>query len=189
MLGVASVLARTDGLYLMTNYWDHHATIFLPPEVADSIEAERREWDPDMANRIAAHVTLAYPQEAPHAELLIDRVREASNSLEPFRLALGDVACFETPECGVYLEVEDIDGGYRKIREQVLRPPFHSLAFPAHVTLVHALTSRRGREFWDRTICQRRIQECAVREIAVTAFDGVRWAALRTYGLPRKLTR
>src|SRR5438445_11019611 len=49
----------------MADYRDHHGTIFLPPEVAGSIEAARREWDPDMANRIAAHVTLVYPQEAP----------------------------------------------------------------------------------------------------------------------------
>ena len=95
----------------MADYRDHHGTIFLPPEVAGSIEAARREWDPDMANRIAAHVTLVYPQEAPNAELLIERVREASACLGPLRLRLGDVAVFERPEDGVYVSVEDIDGG------------------------------------------------------------------------------
>ncbi len=140
-----------------------------------------------MANRIAAHVTLVYPQEAPTAELLMERVREASDSLEPFRLRLGDVACFECAEYGVYVKVEDIDGGYHKMREHVLRPPFHWLAFPAHVTLVHPQTSRRGREFCDRGVYRRQIQEFTVREIAVTAFDGVRWSVLGTYALRHAL--
>ena len=173
----------------MGDYRDYHATIFLPPEIARSIEAARREWDPDMANRIAAHVTLVYPQEAPNAELLIERVHEASDSLGPFRLRLGDVACFERPEDGVYVNVKDVDGGYRKMREHVLRPPFHHLAFPAHVTLVHSQTSRRWREFWDRGAYQRQIQEFTAREIVVTAFDGVRWVALGTYGLACKRKR
>lgn len=175
----------------MPDYRDHHATIFLPPEVAGPIEAARQEWDPSMANRIAAHVTLAYPQEAPNPELLIERVREASDSIGPFRLRLGGVACFERPEYGVYVEVEDIGGGYRKMREHVLRPPFRCLTFPAHVTLIHPQTSRRGREFCERGALPTEIQEFTVREIAVTAFDGVRWVALGTYALAcrRKMTQ
>ncbi len=141
-----------------------------------------------MANRIAAHVTLAYPQEAQNVELLMERVREASACVGPFRLSLGDIACFERPEDGVYVRVEDIDGGYRRMREHVLRPPFHRLALPAHVTLVHPQTSSRGREFWDRGAHQRQSLEFITREIAITGFDGLRWMALGTYGLglPRK---
>ncbi len=47
----------------------HHATIFLPPDVAGPIEEARRRWDPVMAAQIAAHVTLAYPREAPSRDL------------------------------------------------------------------------------------------------------------------------
>jgi hypothetical protein len=139
----------------MANYQDHHAMIFLPPDVAGPIEAARRDWDPDMADRIAAHVTLVYPQEAPISDLLFERVRAASHNSGPFRLRLGDVACFERPEGGVYVNVADVDGGYRKLREEVLRPPFHGIAYPAHVTLVHPRTSRRGRELWDSGAYQR----------------------------------
>src|SRR5207237_5168975 len=39
------------------------ATIFLPPPVAQPVEAVRQEWDPAMADQIAAHVTVAYPSE------------------------------------------------------------------------------------------------------------------------------
>jgi hypothetical protein len=35
----------------MTDYRDHHATIFLPREVAGSIEASRREWNAALAVR------------------------------------------------------------------------------------------------------------------------------------------
>jgi hypothetical protein len=58
----------------MTDYRDHHATIFLPREVAGSIEASRREWDPVMASRIAAHVTHVYPQEARNAALAVREI-------------------------------------------------------------------------------------------------------------------
>ena len=135
-------------------YRDHHATIFVAPAIAGPIEAARREWDPAMAAQIAAHVTVAYPQEAPISDLLVERVRAASAGIPPFRLRLGRVATFGSPEDGVYVTVEDIDGGYRKIREEVLRPPFHGVAFPPHVTLVHPRTSGRGRDFrnsgWSR---------------------------------------
>jgi 2'-5' RNA ligase len=107
-----------------------------------------------MAAQIAAHVTVAYPQEAPISDLLVERVRAASAGSPPFRLRLGRVATFGSPEDGVYVTVEDIDGGYRTMREEVLRPPFHGVAFPPHVTLVHPRTSGRGRDFrnsgWSR---------------------------------------
>ncbi len=170
----------------MADYRDHHATIFVAPEVAGPIEAARRDWDPDMAARIAAHVTLVYPQEAPITDLLVERLREASNNIRPFRLRLGGLACFERPEGGVYVNVEDIDGGYRKMREEVLRPPFHGITYPPHVTLVHPQTSRRGREFWDSGRYKRQDQEFTAGEVTITGFDGVRWVVLVTYGLACK---
>jgi len=104
-----------------TDYRDHHATIFVAPEVAGPIEAVRRSWDPSMAAWIAAHVTVAYPQ---------------------------------------------------------LRPPFHGMTYPPHVTLVHPQTSCRGREFWDSGCYQRQDQRFTVEEVAITAFDGVEWVVL-----------
>ena len=167
----------------MTEYRDHHATIFVSAAIAGPIEAARREWDPDMAAQIAAHVTVAYPQEAPISDLLIERVRAASGSIPPFRLLLGQVATFESPDDGVYISVEDIDGGYRTMREAVLRPPFRHIAFPPHVTLVHPATSLRGRDFWNSGPHQRVDEEFLVQDVAITAFDGARWVVLRTFGL------
>lgn len=166
----------------MTGHREHHATIFVAPEAAGPIEAIRRAWDPEMATQIAAHVTLAYPQEAPLIDLLVERLGTACTRMPPFRLRLGGVACFARPEEGVYLGVEDIDGGYRRMREAVLHPPFRAATFPPHVTLVHPRTSRRGRDFWEAG-WQHEGQEFTVDEIAITAFDGARWMVLMRFAL------
>jgi len=173
----------------LTQYRDHHATIFVAAAIAGPIEAARREWDPAMAAQIAAHVTVVYPQEAPISDVLVEGVRAASGSVPPFRLRLGQVATFERPEDGVYISVEDIDGGYRTMREAVLRPPFRPIAFPPHVTLVHPGTSLRGRDFWNSGAHQRLDQEFLVQDVAITAFDGARWVLLRTFGLEGEAQR
>jgi len=170
----------------MADYRDHHATIFVAPEVAGPIEAARRAWDPVTAAQIAAHVTLAYPQEAPISDLLVERVREASNNVPPFRFRLGDVACFECPEGGAYITVEDIDGGYREMREELLRPPFRGIAYHPHVTVVHPRTSRRGREFLESGYYRSQAHEFAAEEVTITAFDGVKWVVLVTFALAGK---
>ena len=136
-----------------------------------------------MAAQIAAHVTLVYPRDAPIVELLVERVRAASSTIPPFRLRLGEISCFERPERGVSIDVEDIDGGYRTIRESVLRPPLHPVAFPPHVTVVHPRTSRRGRDFWDYGRYQRRDQEFTAEEATITAYDGTRWVVLMRFAL------
>ncbi len=84
----------------MTEYRDHHAPSLSRRKLLVGVEAARREWDPVMAAQIAAHVTLAYPREAPIVDLLVDRVRAASTTCPPFRLRLGGIACFERLEGG-----------------------------------------------------------------------------------------
>ena len=164
----------------MGHYRDHHATIFVAPGVAGPIEATRRRWDPHMATQIAAHVTLADPHEAPILDLLFQRVRESSRRCRPFRLRLGGLACFDRPEDGVYVTVEDPDGGYRKLRDELLRPPFQGIARSPHVTLVHPRTSSRGRELWDRGVYEEQGPEFTAEEVTITAFDGTKWVVLMT---------
>jgi hypothetical protein len=168
------------------NYRNHHATIFVPLEIAEPIEAVRQEWDPLMAAQIRAHVTLAYPQEAPLADLLVARLRAASNHTAPFRLRLGALAYFERPEEGVYIEMHDIDHDYRRLRQHLLCPPFQPIAFPPHVTLIHPRTSARGRDFWNHARYQPDEQEFSVAELAITAFDGMRWVVLERLALGRE---
>ncbi len=163
---------------------DHHATIFVPWETARDVERARSRWDPVMAERIAAHVTLVYPEEAPSLDLLVERLRDAGRRHGPFRLGLGGLACFERPERGVYVSVEDLEGGYRRLRADVLRPPFRPHAFPPHVTVVHPRTSLRGRECWDDPAPRAwPRQEFTVTELTITGFDGVRWTVVDRFAL------
>jgi len=165
---------------------NHHATIIVPPGIAEPIEAVRQEWDPVMAAQIRAHVTLAYPQEAPLPDLLVARLRATSYHIPPFRLRLGPLAYFERPEDGVYIEVQDIDGDYRRLRQHLLRPPFQRIAFPLHVTLIHPRTSGRGRDFWEHGRYQPDDQEFTVAELTITAFDGMTWVVLERLALGRE---
>jgi 2'-5' RNA ligase len=167
-----------------TTYRDHHATIFVPPEQASSLEAVRRDWDPGMAARIAAHVTLVYPQEAPRVDLLVGRLRASVGHARPFRLRVSRTIVHT--DGAVHVDVEDLDGGYRALRAEVLRPPFRPVDFTPHVTLIHPRTSRRGREFWGREWRPPSAQEFTTREVALTAFDGVRWTVLETFALGRR---
>ena len=167
----------------MPAHADHHATIFLSPEVAGPIESIRRVWDPAMAAQIAAHVTLAYPREAPTVALLVERARRACASVPPFRLRLGEIGHSGGPEDGVYVGVEDIDGGYRALRDDLLRPPFRPTEFAPHVTLVHPRTSSRGRECWEAIRPRASSVEFTATAVAMMAFDGARWNALETFPL------
>jgi 2'-5' RNA ligase len=169
----------------MMNYRNHHATIFVAPEIAGPIEAIRQKWDPVMAVQIGAHITVTYPPEAPIVDLLIARVRAASRQTPLFRLRLGGLAYFERPEDGVYIEVEDVDREYNRLRECVLCPPFQPIAFPPHVTLIHPRTSPHGRDFWDHSRYERQDQEFTVAEITITAFDNTKWVVLERLALGR----
>jgi len=163
----------------------HHATIFVAPAVAGPIEDARREWDPTMAARIPAHVTLVYPEEAPRPDLLIARVRTAAGTVPPFRLRLGEAAGFASPEGGAYLSVDDVDGGVSAIREVVLQPPFRGIPFRPHVTIVHPGTSPWGRRFLEQGGCRTGEREFTVAEVAITAFDGTRWVGVHAFPLSR----
>ena len=81
-----------------------------------------------MAEQIAAHVTLIYPREVTSLDALLERARLVLPTLPPFRLRLGRLARFGQPEDGVYVEVEDVEGGYRAAREELLGPPFRPTA-------------------------------------------------------------
>jgi 2'-5' RNA ligase len=156
----------------------HHATIFVPPAAAGPSTAARRRWDPVMAAQIDAHVTLAYPREAPSRELLIERLHEVARRVAPFRLQLGRLGYHERPEAAVYVEVVEVDGGYARMREALLGAPFRPSAHPPHVTIVHPRTSTRGRECWERGAFAPSESEFTVEDVTVTAFDGARWVVL-----------
>jgi 2'-5' RNA ligase len=136
-----------------------------------------------MAEQIAAHVTLVYPREVTRLDALLERTRLVLPTLPPFRLRLGRLAHFGQPEDGVYVEVEDVEGGYRAARAELLGPPFRPTAVVPHVTIVHPpdisarprMLAGAGGTAEDR--------EFVAAAVAITAFDGTRWATLATFPL------
>jgi 8-oxo-dGTP diphosphatase len=152
-----------------------HATILLlDPAVAAPVEALRRRWDPAMASQIGAHVTVTYPDEVGDTGVLRACLAEITSSLAPFRLGLGGVAVFDRPEGGCYVEVDDRDGGYARLREAIVGTAA-ATGTPPHVTIVHPRTSGLGQIAWDDLEGLRLDAEVTVREVTMTAFDGRAW--------------
>jgi 2'-5' RNA ligase len=159
-----------------------HATVFLDRSVAAAIEVLRDRWDPVMASQISAHVTVTYPAEVASLDDLMQRVGAAAEKVGRFRLQLGKVRCFDRPEDGVFVEVADLDGGWRALRKAICSSA-GQLDVKPHVTVVHPRTSDQGSSAWERLSGQRFDGEMTAAEISVTAFDGRRWFTVATFAL------
>jgi ADP-ribose pyrophosphatase YjhB (NUDIX family) len=157
-----------------------HATLFLDP-VPPAIAAVRARWDPAMASLIAPHVTVAYPDELPDLDTLVDRVATAARSSAPFGLDLGPLTNLGGPERGVFVAVEDREGGWRHVRDQVVGASPRPVV--PHVTVVHPRTSGLGRAAWAEVAGRDLSASAVVSSIAVTALDGGRWSTVASYEL------
>jgi 2'-5' RNA ligase len=158
----------------MTRY---HAMLFPSgPAIAD-IEALRHAWDPEMAGAIGPHITLVYPVEHPGVAALRERVATVVKRERPFRLRLGSFRAFPPPDDGcVYIEVQDLDGRFARLREVLTAPPFRPIAFPPHLTIIHPRTSNRATEFWRAGVRQVPDSELIIESITLTSFDVGRYA-------------
>jgi 2'-5' RNA ligase len=167
---------------------DHHATLFVPPDVSEPFERLRRRWDPEMARQIPAHVTLVYPREIDDPNVLVERVRSAAAASSPlhFRVA-GLVADRDDPTQGVYFVLDDSDGGWSALRSRLPVPRYGPAREPVpHVTIVHPRTSDLGPQAWrcrDEWASEPVGLELTVREVAITAFDGEGWPAIERFAL------
>jgi len=121
----------------------HHVTAFLDPGRSQFVEQLRRAWDPGIARQIAAHVTLVYPEEIPDAAGLAARTALAAARTPPSTIAVGSPVHAGSPADGVFLRVDDVDGGIRAFRAAAVAAP-DAIGFPPHITIVHPRTSRRG---------------------------------------------
>jgi len=156
-----------------------HATIFLDdPEV----EQLRRRWDPVMAAQIDAHVSVTYPNEEPDLSRLNERVRSAARTTAPFELQLGAVVHDGDPRDGVFVEVHDAGGQWRKLRTSIAGSEVDPSIEP-HVTLVHPRTSGIGLNAWRDLSHHVLRRTVAVRSVAVTAFDGRDWVTFSEHEL------
>jgi 8-oxo-dGTP diphosphatase len=160
-----------------------HTTAFLNASAAARVDVLRAAWDPAMAHQIAAHVTVTYPAEIDSVDLLLDRLQGAADRIAPFRLRLGRIAHFGRPDAGIFIEVDDVDEGWSRVRESILGSGAHRLDIEPHVTIVHPRTTNRGPAAWEQLAGKRVDVEMNVEEISMTAFDGRYWPAVATLAL------
>lgn len=158
-----------------------HATIFLDPAVTERIEELRRVWDPAMTSQIAAHVTVAYPDEVGDVSALRRVVERCTEEVTPFRLAVGAVAHHGDPAGGIHVEVADVDGGWRTLRGSIAGPAASRVT--PHVSLPHPRTTDRGARAWQRVHGSVFEGEWLVERVSITAFDRRRWRTVDTFAL------
>jgi 8-oxo-dGTP pyrophosphatase MutT (NUDIX family) len=158
-----------------------HATVFLDP-VPPPLAAARERWDPVMTSLIAPHVTIASPDELPDLDTFVTRVAAAAEATAPFGLRLGAATHLEGgPERGVFVAVEDTEGGWQRIRDAVVGAGARTVI--PHVTVVHPRTSGLGRAAWGDMLRRDLTGAVLVTSIAVTAFDDGRWVTVAGYDL------
>ena len=113
-----------------------HCVALLDGPPGHRVDDLRATWDPRRARGVPVHVTLTYPEELDLPDGLIDRVA-ASAAIEPaFAVRLGDVVGVEGGLGGVMVEVEDLDGGWGRVRDGLLHDRPRLLVDP-HVTIAH----------------------------------------------------
>jgi hypothetical protein len=152
----------------------HHVAVRPPAAVAAPLQRWRVRFDPVMAARAPAHVTVVYPEELPDPALQV--ARAAAVARPPFRLALGAV---RRSGGWVGVAVEDVDGGWAGLRAELLAPPFGPLDVgPPHLTIVHPRTSDAAEAAWHALRDARPGGAFAVDELLVTATDDTGCAVL-----------
>ena len=118
---------------------------FLPTGPAvDPVEASRRRWDPVMAARAPAHISLVYPEEYDDEDLLISRAKAAASQASPFTVEIAHLTTEDGGLGGVWYLMTDSSGTWRALRAAILTKPFRTLQVEPHITIVHPRTSHQG---------------------------------------------
>lgn len=115
--------------------------LFLPPEIEQLVDEIRHRWDPLMAARIDAHLTLIHDVQDHGA--LGDTLVRAAATTPPFELTLTTTGCWGPAKWGIYLAVDDHDGGVWALHEALAPiedPRWLRGTFRPHVTLLHGRT-------------------------------------------------
>jgi hypothetical protein len=144
------------------------------PEGTQVIERWRRTFDPETAAEIAAHVTFIYPEDLPEGAEFTRAVTRAAERTPPFTIGLGAAFIAETPARGVFLRVDDLDGGIATFRS-VAQCTDRLIDLPWHVTIVHPRSTSGGDEAWRQLSSARVDDRFTITEVVVSAYDGARW--------------
>jgi hypothetical protein len=158
--------------------------IFVTGDAAQHLETLRRQWDPDMARQVQAHVTVTYPEEVSEPELLRARLHAAASRIPPFPMRLGPVVAHEgKPSRGVYHLVADPVGMWTWLRDFLLAPPFTAFDVIPHASITHPRTTSSGRQAFKELAGADPSLEFRVGELHLTANDGERWVVTESVAL------
>ncbi|MBA9004145.1 2'-5' RNA ligase family protein [Thermomonospora cellulosilytica] len=152
-------------------------------EGAEQIEELRRTWDPVMADLVPAHLTVTYPEETSDETLLLRRAESWVPQATAFRLRPGKVFAENEGHGGVFVAVDDVDGGWAALRRRLLAPPMTPVDFPPHVTIAHPRTSSRGPDCHSALAGRRLEGEFWVREVSFTETTPTSFTILRRFPL------
>ncbi|MGI9052171.1 MAG: 2'-5' RNA ligase family protein [Ilumatobacteraceae bacterium] len=149
--------------------------LFVRGPVAERIEEVRQRWDPVMAARIDAHVTLIH--EVVDHDAAVQRVEELAAVTEPIAVTLTSTACWAgTASYGVYLGVDDDTGRVGSLQAGLAdleAPAWARVPFRPHVTLVHGRTvdPAKAEPAWDALCDQRMDWSVVLSTIDVIELD------------------
>jgi 2'-5' RNA ligase len=165
----------------------HVALFFISEPLSSEIDTLRRLWDPKMAARLAAHVTLIYSNEVSDVDLLKNRILQMSRTMGPFRVHLGRAKFFGSPTRGIYVMVDDIDKGISRLREQILQPPLTDQWKPylPHVTLLHPRSAAHGEQAWESLKDVSYECDIYLERICLIEDRGSGWVPIAEYTLSR----
>jgi 2'-5' RNA ligase len=156
-------------------------TAFLPAPIGERVDEIRARWDPEMAHRIAAHITMVH-------DWLDDDVLQSGLDLiaasPQLMVHLTEARCWGAPEHGIYLGVEDTRGDIDRIRKsfRVVDPV---IRYEPHVTLIHSRTvpASRSQEAWGRLANWAINATAVIDSLCVIELRGSQWQVVTEVSL------
>ncbi len=160
--------------------------LYLPEEVEAQVDAIRRRWDPVMAGRIDAHLTVVHDvQDLDRAHELVE---EAAARIAGFEITLTDSSCWGPPKWGIYLGIEDHHGGVQALHDGLAAledPRWLRTPFRPHVTLVHGRTVEEdtAERAWAELCSMRAGWRCRIEAVHVVESRPGGWVTIDGFDL------
>lgn len=129
-----------------------------------------------MSDAIEAHFTVCH-------DLSDDQLAKVDSlrTERPIRVRIGRSLCWGEPSLGIYLDVEDVNGTVRAIRDalSIHNPP--DMPFHPHVTVTHPRTtpSETADTAWSALETWRLDIEVEISSLDVIELDGPVWRTVR----------
>lgn len=160
-----------------------HLQFILSGQIAEKVELLRQRWDPVMAARAPAHISLVYPEEHEDEALLMSRTASAADQQSPFKISIGTVSGEHNGRGGVWFLILDPSRTWETLRVKILSEPFRQLQTTPHVTIAHPRTTTLGPQALAELATFKLSGEVELSEIAYTETDSRGSSVLKRFQL------